>query len=109
MSDVPATALWVLAWCLALRDTRSAAFSAGTVVTLAVLVRPNLSPLALVPFTLCLPATRQLKQCAGMGRVFAFLGPSSLGLGLMLWVNHALYGSIFEMSYAGASRGFDEV
>ena len=48
MSDVPATAWWLLAWVLALSRGGGAAFAAGMSVSAAVLTRPNLMPLALV-------------------------------------------------------------
>jgi Dolichyl-phosphate-mannose-protein mannosyltransferase len=48
MSDVPVTAWWLLAWVLALSESRGAAFAAGLSVSAAVLTRPNLVPLALV-------------------------------------------------------------
>jgi hypothetical protein len=46
MSDVPAAALWSAALCFALRSGAGAAASAGVSAALAVLVRPNLVPLA---------------------------------------------------------------
>jgi hypothetical protein len=46
MSDVPATAWWLLAWVLVLSPGSAAAFCAGLSVSAALLVRPNLVPLA---------------------------------------------------------------
>jgi Dolichyl-phosphate-mannose-protein mannosyltransferase len=46
MSDVPVTAAWLLSWVL-LTERRPAA--AGLFAGLAVLIRPNLAPLAVVP------------------------------------------------------------
>lgn len=48
MSDVPATAWWLLAWVLALSPGRAAAFAAGLSVSAALLTRPSLVPLAIV-------------------------------------------------------------
>jgi hypothetical protein len=48
MSDVPATAWWLLAWVLALSPGSAAAFGAGLSVSAALLTRPNLAPLAIV-------------------------------------------------------------
>jgi hypothetical protein len=48
MSDVPATAWWLLAWVLALSPPSAAVFAAGLAVSGAVLTRPNLVPLAVV-------------------------------------------------------------
>ncbi len=49
MSDVPAAACWVAAWYFALRGTTSSSCAAGALVSLASMIRPNLSVLALVP------------------------------------------------------------
>jgi len=46
MSDVPATAWWLLAWVLVLSPGGASAFGAGLAVSAALLVRPNLVPLA---------------------------------------------------------------
>jgi hypothetical protein len=46
MSDVPATAWWLLAWVLVLSPGGAAAFGAGLSVSAALLTRPNLVPLA---------------------------------------------------------------
>lgn len=48
MSDVPAAALWSLAIYAALQPRRHAGLMAGVAVSLAILVRPNLAPLAAV-------------------------------------------------------------
>jgi hypothetical protein len=48
MSDVPSAALWTLTLALVLSRSRASAFGAGAVCALAILVRPNLSPLALI-------------------------------------------------------------
>lgn len=48
MSDVPATAWWLLAWVLALSPGGAAAVGAGLSVSAALLTRPNLVPLAVV-------------------------------------------------------------
>ena len=46
MSDVPATAWWLLAWVLVLSPGGAAALGAGLSVSAALLTRPNLLPLA---------------------------------------------------------------
>src|SRR5439155_15652061 len=52
MSDVPATAWWLLAWACATAPTLGgpvwSAFFAGLAVSLAIATRPNLAPLALI-------------------------------------------------------------
>ena len=49
MSDVPVTAWWALALALVLVDHLAAALVSGLAVSLAILTRPNLAPLAIVP------------------------------------------------------------
>ncbi len=49
MSDVPVTAWWAVALALATFTHLGAAFGAGLAVSLAILTRPNLAPLALIP------------------------------------------------------------
>ena len=49
MSDVPVTAWWALALALVLVDHLGAALFSGLAVSLAILTRPNLAPLALIP------------------------------------------------------------
>ena len=50
MSDVPVAALWLSALVLARRPATAAAILSGVVSSLAILVRPNLAPLATPPF-----------------------------------------------------------
>ena len=49
MSDVPVTAWWALALALVLFDHLAAALFSGLAVSLAILTRPNLAPLAIIP------------------------------------------------------------
>jgi hypothetical protein len=53
MSDVPAVALWLLALYLSIVPGGTAAAAAGGAAALAILVRPNLAPLAAIVWTLC--------------------------------------------------------
>ena len=54
MSDIAVTAWWALALALLLFDGRAAAGLAGGAASLAILTRPNLVPLALIPLVLLL-------------------------------------------------------
>jgi hypothetical protein len=49
MSDIPAMALWTVVLALLPRLSRNSALLAGVVAGTAILVRPNLAPLAHVP------------------------------------------------------------
>jgi len=54
MSDLPAAAWWALALALVFREGRASALLGGLAAGLAILTRPNLVPLALVPGALLL-------------------------------------------------------
>lgn len=88
MNDVLTAALWLAA----LAVTRAPA--AGVLIGLALLVRPNLAPLALVPAVWHWRA----------------LGPLALGaapgVALLLWFNYALYGHPLSSGYGNASALF---
>ena len=59
MSDVPVTAAWMLCFLLAHRNARRS--WAGIACALAVLIRPNLAPLAIVPLFLVAQPHRVLR------------------------------------------------
>lgn len=102
MSDVPAAACWAVAWCLALRGTASAGVAAGVAASMAVLIRPNLAPLALVPAAVVL-----LGHATRLGAVrdwrwrpaFAFVVSAAVGPLLVAWSQATLYGSAFVPGY----------
>jgi hypothetical protein len=93
MSDVPVTALWVLAVVLALAPVRHGAVAAGACAGLAILTRPNLLPFVLV-LLLARPA----------------LVPFTAGLlpaiGALALVNWRLYGSPLASGYGDAGELF---
>lgn len=104
MSDVPAAALWTLSWYLALSETSSAGLAAGACVALAILIRPNLAPLAFVPLGLLLrPAFQRPRRAAP---ALAFTAMASAGVGLLLALQSVVYGSWSESAYPGASGFF---
>jgi hypothetical protein len=100
MSDVPATAWWLLAWVLALPPTRLAAFGSGLAVSAAVVTRPNLVPLALVLAAVVASHAPRTRRAA------LFAAGSIPGCLIVAAVNAWLYGSplaagfgSFEMLY----------
>ncbi len=101
MSDVPAAACWVGVWYLAARGTSGAALAAGTLVTAATLIRPNLAPLALVP------AVVLLRGCLGSApmasrywRILLFGVAGSVGPALLLAFQAAVNGNGLQPGYA---------
>jgi hypothetical protein len=89
MSDVPVTAAWMLCFLL-LR--RSSAW-AGVACALAVLIRPNLAPLAMVP--LVLAANR-----------VAFAAPVAMAGAALASLQWAWYGSPWRSGYGSADQLF---
>jgi 4-amino-4-deoxy-L-arabinose transferase-like glycosyltransferase len=99
MSDVPATAWWALSLALLTWDRRDAALAAGLAAGVAVMTRPNLAPLLLVPVLLVVWTGRE--ECGAHGKQrLILLGvgvlPAVVALGL---INDHLYGSPFMSGY----------
>jgi hypothetical protein len=95
MSDVPATAWWLVAAVLLFHRTRTSAFLSGLAVSAAVLTRPNLVPLflAFVVFVGVTDRSLWLWFMAG-----ALPGPLAVA-----WLQNRLYGSPLTSGY-GALR-----
>ena len=100
MSDVPAAALW-LAALLAVRQGRRGDILSGFLIGLALLVRPNLAPLAAIVF---LSGGAQsgwtLRQVAG------FAAPIALCAGFLMYVQLVRYGSPLASGYGSMSDLF---
>jgi hypothetical protein len=93
MSDVPVTAAWMAALLMAGRKGAGGATAAGVLTSIAILIRPNLAPLAaLVVFTAGGSSggiTRAIVCVAGML-------PGIVALGV---IQHARYGSALASGY----------
>ena len=90
MSDVPVTAAWILCFLL-VRNNRSAA--AGIACAVAVLIRPNLAPLAIVPLMI---APRKFVFAAPIAAAAVFLGT----------IQYLWYGSPLRSGYGTADELF---
>lgn len=99
MNDVVTAALWISAFA-AIIVGRSV--TAGALVGAAVLVRPNLAPLAAVIALAPLPLGRQLAR-RSIGMIAAGATP---GLVVLWYLNHALYGSVIGSGYGDAAQLF---
>lgn len=97
MSDVPAAALWTLS-LLALMSSRGAApFTAGVLAGLAILVRPNLAPLAAVgAWLLWTHGGLARRRITNVSLYAGALLPFVIFLG---WFNNHLYGSPLRSGY----------
>jgi len=103
MSDVPVTAAWMVCLCLVGFD-RSSTFarsgsvdmqglSSGMACALAVLIRPNLAPLALIPFLLA------------RNRI-VFSIPVALAAAALAYLQWRWYGSPLSSGYGSADELF---
>lgn len=91
MSDVPVTAAWMTGFLLLARTP--SALASGVACAVAVLIRPNLAPLAIVPFFI---AGNRLVFAAPVAVAGVFLGYQQL-----LW-----YGSPLQSGYGPAEELF---
>jgi 4-amino-4-deoxy-L-arabinose transferase-like glycosyltransferase len=102
MSDIPGMACWLAALIGASRGTIGSAAAAGVLSSLAVLIRPNLAPLAgliLVPVLF-----------SGRGfdwrRAAVFVAALAPGLIALGWIQHVRYGSALASGYGTIEDGF---
>ena len=95
MNDIVAAALWLAA----IACTGPAA---GILIGLAIMVRPNLAPLALV-VAIIMAVQQREGRLRAVGLMIAAALP---GVIVMLWLNNALYGGPFSSGYGAASRLF---
>lgn len=104
MNDVLTTALWIAALTLAFSPQAALAWrrevGVGLLVGLAILVRPNLAPLALV---FAFVPTLHERGIVSLGQTIAGALPGVLTL---LWLNQSLYGSIAGSGYGPVSQLF---
>lgn len=96
MSDVPVTAAWLLTWVLLIQPGVGLAL-AGTACAAAVLIRPNLAPLAAVPLFLIGWNVR---------RIIRFSIPVALAGVTLMWLQWQWYGSPFRSGYGTADELF---
>jgi hypothetical protein len=105
MSDVPAAALWILALVAARGASAPRAAAAGLATCAAILVRPNLAPLSLVPLALVVVHTSSGRQ--RIVRALAFVGaisPAVIGLAAL---NRHLHGSALRSGYGEMANLYD--
>ena len=96
MSDVPVTAAWMLCW-LFVTAPRNRTALAGIACAMAVLIRPNLAPLAVVPLLLIGWHVR---------RIVVFSVPVAVSGLLLMWLHWQWYGSPFRSGYGTADELF---
>jgi hypothetical protein len=95
MSDVPVTAAWLLALYLSRGATISSAALSGTAAGLAVLIRPNLLPLAGIICLACAMSDANERW----RRAVAALAPIVPALAVLGLIQSTRYGSSFASGY----------
>ncbi len=98
MTDVPVAAAWTLALVLLMRDSVSRTTAAGVAAGAAILIRPNLAPLILVPVAALLLA-RGVPVQARLRRVVVFAPGVFAAAAFIAALNNHLYGSPFRSGY----------
>jgi hypothetical protein len=99
MSDVPAAAAWALSVACALGQAPAAALSAGAAAGGAILIRPNLAPLAGAIFFWLLWRGRVRRGPATGQPALWFLAPAAAGAAAVGLINARLYGSPLASGY----------
>jgi Dolichyl-phosphate-mannose-protein mannosyltransferase len=104
MADVPAATFWVGALAVAVGGSAPRALLAGLLTAIAILIRPNLVPLAVFPWLMVMVRTPQWRDRAIGTALFAAASiPGALGVA---WVNNTLYGSPLTSGYGDVGPGF---
>lgn len=107
MSDMPAAAFWTLAVYGCLHGSKTGAALGGTAAAIAILIRPNLVPVALfIALWLVARDVRLATLQARIARVFLFAIPVSLGCLAVAAINQHLYGSAASSGYGDPGRLF---
>jgi hypothetical protein len=95
MSDIPATACWLAALIAASRGTIGSTAAAGLLSSVAVMIRPNLAPLAGLILVAALFCGRAFDWRPAVVFVAA-LAPGLIALG---WIQHVRFGSALASGY----------
>jgi hypothetical protein len=109
MSDVPAAACWLAALLVASRATTSSTAASAVLASIAVTIRPNLVPLALIVLvvaTFSVGAPMHRGAASRLRRAAAFAVAILPGLALLAWIQSVRYGSPLASGYGSASDVF---
>jgi hypothetical protein len=102
MSDVPCAACWLAALLVASRGSAAGAILSGMLVSLAILIRPNLAPLAVIVAVLSIASNTS----GGARRAMFFVAAAMPGVVLLGWIQDVRYGSPFASGYGTPSDVF---
>ena len=102
MSDIPAMAWWTVALVVLLRSSRTSALAAGVATGAAILTRPNLVPVTLVPVAFLVwevAARRVLPRRLAIQRLLLFVIGSVPACLMVAYLNNYWYGSPLTSGY----------
>ena len=102
MSDVPAATFWTASLLAALGSRARSAAAAGALAGIAIVIRPNLAPLAIVPAALAMLAHAAWRQ--RLVHVVAFGTACVPFIGFIAWLFNHLYGSPLRSGYGDLSE-----
>jgi hypothetical protein len=101
MTDVPAAALWAVVILLAsgARTSTRAAAWAGLATGMALLVRPNLAPIALVPLALAVRRDADLSLKGALRTCVVFGAAAAPAFVVLVAINRAMHGGAVDSGY----------
>jgi hypothetical protein len=103
MSDVPVATFWTASLLMACRRTLPGAAAAGLAAGAAILIRPNLAPLALVPAAIASWRSAGPPGAPPLTRFLVFCAASAPAVLFLAWLFNAIYGSPLESGYGDVS------
>jgi hypothetical protein len=108
MSDVPAAACWLGALLLASRATVASAALAALISGMAVLIRPNLAPLAAIVVAVAVFSgdVSGTRWKAPFNRMLAFCAALAPAVVALAWIQYVRYGSATASGYGSISDAF---
>lgn len=111
MSDVPAAAFWSAALYLGLQGGAAACASAGLLAGIAVLIRPNLAPVAavLAAFFIARPDDSSASRRGAWTRAAWFVAALAPCFGAIAIINWRLYGSPLTSGYGDLGPAYATV
>ena len=104
MADLPAAAFWISALAVALQRTGASTLGAAVLSGIAILIRPNLLPLAVFPWLLAVCRVPNARV-AGLRTALFALGSVPAAL-VIAFINHRIQGSAFTSGYGDLGTAF---
>ncbi len=104
MADLPSAAFWIAALAMATRGTATATVVAAIFTGIAIVIRPNLVPLAIFPWLMTVVRCQSVAEAARRTGLFA--AGSIWAPIAVAWINNLLYGSALSSGYGEVGPAF---